>query len=69
MTLQLELPFMAEDPDLKVNRAIERLQNQHERVRKSLYAKNSELIKITYSLQAEVEFLKRMLCNGEKSLV
>jgi len=66
--IQLELPFIHEDPDLRVNRAIERLQKRFEQNRKSLHAKNSELLKITYELQEKVVFLERMICKDSSEL-
>lgn len=66
--IQLELPFLHEDPDLRVNRAIERLQDRFDKNRKSLHAKNSELLKITYELQEKVSFLERMLCKNTSDL-
>jgi len=66
--IQLELPFISEDPDLRVNRAIERLQDRFDKNRKSLHAKNSELLKITYELQEKVSFLERMLCKNTSDL-
>lgn len=62
--IQLELPFIHEDPEIRVNRAIDRLQERFDKNRKSLHAKNSELLKITHELQEKVCFLERMICKG-----
>jgi hypothetical protein len=66
--LQLELPLISEDPDLRINRAIERMQERFDKNRKSLHAKNSELLKITYELQEKVSFLEKMLCQHSEGL-
>ena len=66
--LQLELPFIHEDPELRVNRALERLEDSAQRNRKSLHAKTGQALKIVYELQEKVERLERELCHGRMEL-
>lgn len=61
--IQLELPLYEEDVTHRIDREIERLNQKHERVRKSLYAKNAELIKMCNELKKELEFIKHHICQ------
>lgn len=61
---QLELPLLLEDSETRVNRAIDTLETRFEKNRKSLHAKNSELLKITYELRDKVAILERFICKG-----
>lgn len=65
MTLQLELPFILEDPDMKVNRAIEHIETRFERNRKSLHVKVSNQQSKIDQLEHEFEMIKAMICKGQ----
>lgn len=62
---QLELPFMYEDPDLKVIRAIERIDTRFENNRKALHAKNSAMQSKISLLEKKLEILESALCKGQ----
>ena len=62
---QLELPFMYEDPDLKVIRAIERIDTRFELNRKALHAKNSAMQSKITLLEKKLEILESALCKGQ----
>jgi hypothetical protein len=66
--IQLELPLLLEDPETRVNRAIDTLETRFEKNRKSLHAKNSEVLKIAYELREDVMLIKRMLCRDKLEL-
>jgi len=63
--LQLELPFMTEDPDLRVCRAIEHIESRFERNRKSIHAKISMQQSKIEQMEHEFEMIKAMLCKGQ----
>ncbi|OGT44266.1 MAG: hypothetical protein A3F13_02550 [Gammaproteobacteria bacterium RIFCSPHIGHO2_12_FULL_40_19] len=60
--MQLELPFMMEDPHL---RAIRIFEDRFERNRKSLHAKNGEVIKRVDTVEQKVDFLIDAICKGK----
>lgn len=65
---QLELPFLHEDPDLRVCRAIEHIESRFEKNRKALHMKNGMLKNEINQLRYELEMLKSALCKGQLEL-
>lgn len=65
MTLQLELPFITEDPNLRAARAIEHIESRFEKNRKSLHVKVSNQQSKIDQLEHEFSMLKAMLCKGQ----
>lgn len=59
---QLELPFMKEDPETRVNRVLDRLENRFEKNRRCLFVKNSELRAMISELQHKVEVIEKNIC-------
>ncbi len=66
--LQLELPFIHEDPELRINRALERMKDSTERNRKALHAKTGEALKIALDVLERLERIERNLCHGNMEL-
>jgi hypothetical protein len=64
-TMQLELPFMVEDPQLRAARAIEHMGERFEKNRKALHAKNSAMQQKIDALTYEFEAIKAALCKGQ----
>lgn len=64
---QLELPLLHEPPEVRHKREIAELKLHCEKLRKSLYAKNSELNKQVKSLKSDVEIIINAICKGKIS--
>lgn len=64
-SLQLELPFISEDPDLRAARAIEHIEHRFEKNRKALHMKNGILKNEIMQLKHELEMLKSAICQGQ----
>ncbi len=60
----IQLDFFADD-DISVLKAeVKRLKESNEKVRKSLFAKHSELAKNYLELLCRMEILEKHICNG-----
>lgn len=62
---QLELPFMTEDPVLRVTVAIESMEERFQKNRRALFAKTSERDKKIDTALHEWEVIKAALCRGQ----
>lgn len=62
---QLELPFIHEDPDLKVCRAIEHIESRFEKNRKALHMKNGMLQSKITELEHKFAMLEAALCKSQ----
>lgn len=60
-TMQLELPFMMEDPYL---RAIKIMEERYDKSRKALFARNNEVKKELDEIKHEFSMWKQAICNG-----
>lgn len=66
MTLmQLELPFMTEDPQF---RAIKIMEDRLEKSRKALFAKHGEVNKRVETIEQKVDILIGAICKGQVEL-
>ena len=61
--MQLELPFMKEDPETRINRVLDKLQNRFEKNRKCLFVKNSELRAMISELQYKIDVIEKNICK------
>ena len=60
-TMQLELPFMTQDPYL---RAIKIMEERYDKSRKALFARNSEVKKELEEIKHEFSMWKQAICKG-----
>jgi hypothetical protein len=63
--MQLELPFISEDPQLRVCRAIEYIEARFEKNRKALHMKNGKLQNKIDELEYKFKILEQALCKGQ----
>lgn len=67
-TIQLELPFILEDPEHRVNRALETIETRFERNRKSLHVKTSQMAKKVNDVDARLSWIEAFICRGQMEL-
>ena len=63
MERMIQLTFIEEDPNVKLQREFDALKEQMEKVRKSQYAKIGKLTKIYEEIKKEHEDFKAMICK------
>ena len=61
----MQLTFITEPIDIRLNREIQEIINRQEKVRKKLFAENNQLKKEVNDLKKDLEFLKANICKGE----
>ena len=59
----IQLELFEESIEQKVERKIKYIEDKFEKVRRSLYARNSELIKLCDQQKNDIEILKSALCR------
>lgn len=59
-----QLLLFEESREEKLEREVQRLKEQSDKVRKSLYAKHGELMKLYLEQKHELETLKAAICKG-----
>jgi molybdopterin-biosynthesis enzyme MoeA-like protein len=62
-----QLLFFQESKEEKLAREVQRLKEQADKVRKGLYAKHGELMKLYLEQKHELEVLKQALCRSKVS--
>lgn len=60
---QLELPFMQEDPQMRM---IQYMEDRFDRNRKSLHAKTSSIAKEVDELKHRFAILEAVICKGQE---
>jgi len=60
---QLELPFMKEEQEIRVNRVLDHMERRFEKNRKCLFVKNSELRAMISELQYKIDVIERNICK------
>ena len=63
--LQLELPFILEDPNLRAARAEESFKSYQDKMRKAMYAKLSEEKKRILDLEHRLNVIESAICRGK----
>lgn len=64
--IYVQLPLFPETPAEKHEREIAELRRSCDKLRKSLYARNSDLAKGYHELKTELEWLKESICKYQK---
>ncbi len=59
----LQLEMFEESLEKKLERKIKSIEDKFEKVRRSLYARNSELMKLCDQQKQDIEILKSALCR------
>jgi len=65
MSYQLDF-FEPNDPEFFVKKDLEQMQNQINNVRRGLFARHNELVKMFLKQQNEIDRLRGMLINDKK---
>lgn len=68
-TAQLELPFMAQDPQMRLIQYMEGLEERFNRNRKSLHAKASSTAKEVDELKHKLAVLEAVICKGQLEFI
>ena len=63
-----QLALFADPKEDRLEREVEKLREQSEKVRKSLHAKNGELMKLYLEQKREMEILKSAICRYGKDI-
>ncbi len=64
----IQLEFFETEEESEMRSLREEVKAQRitlDKMRKALFARNGELVKITYELREDLEVIKRGLCNGK----
>ena len=64
-SMQLELPFISEDPNLRAARAEESMKSFQDRIRKALFAKSSDDKKRINELEHRLQVIESAICQGK----
>lgn len=64
-TAQLELPFMTQDPQMRLIKYLEDMQERFDRNRKCQFAKISSNTKEIDEIKHELAILKAVMCKGQ----